>query len=256
MTGAVCIIPSRFASTRLPGKPLRLIGTKPLVRHVWDRAMESRAFDRVIVATDDRRIADTVRGFGGEVAMTSPRLRSGTDRVAAVARRLRAPLIVNLQGDEPFLAPRALAALVRAMRADRTCAFGTLARRTPWAAIARNPHAVKVAVDERGFAQYFSRSPIPFSWNADEPLLHHIGVYAYRRAFLLRFAATPPSVLEARERLEQLRAFVYGVRPRVVVVDTPVLSIDTAQDLAHARAWLIRRGRRRHAGRRGSSRSS
>ncbi len=256
MTGAVCIIPSRFASTRLPGKPLRLIGTKPLVRHVWDRARESRAFDRVIVATDDRRIADTVRGFGGEVAMTSPGLRSGTDRVAAVARTLRASLIVNLQGDEPFLSPRALAALVRVMRRDRGCRFATLARRTPWAAIADNPNAVKVVLDARGYAITFSRSPVPFSWTGSEELLHHIGVYAYRRDFLLRFAGWRPVALERRERLEQLRAIVYGVLPRVVVANTPALGVDTERDLQHARAWLIRRGRRRTAGRRGNSRSS
>jgi 3-deoxy-manno-octulosonate cytidylyltransferase (CMP-KDO synthetase) len=255
VTGALCVIPARWASTRLPGKPLRLIGDRPLVRHVWDRATESRAFARVIVATDDARIAAAVRGWGGEAMLTDPRLPSGTDRVAAVARRVRAPLIVNLQGDEPFLAPRAIAALVRAMRADPRCPYGTLARRTPWSAIAAHPHAVKVAVGPDGRARWFSRSPIPFSWTGRDDLLHHLGVYAYRRAFLLRFAALPPADLERRERLEQLRAIVYGVLPRVVVADTPALGVDTERDVRLARAWLIRGDRRRTAGRRGNSRS-
>lgn len=249
------MIPARWGSTRLPAKPLQDIGGKPLVRHVWERARESRAFDRIVVATDDRRIAAAVAGFGGDAALTSPALSSGTDRVAVVARRIPAPLIVNLQGDEPFLAPRALAALVAAMRRDPDCPFGTLARRTPWAEIAWNPHAVKVAVDARGRAVYFSRAPIPFDWTGRDTLLQHIGVYAYRRAFLFRFARMRRSALERRERLEQLRVFEYGEAPKVVVADTPALSVDTHEDLRRARAWLTPT-RRRHAGGRRDSRRS
>ncbi len=250
----VCIIPSRYGSTRLPAKPLQRIGTKPLVQHVWERAREARVFDRVIVATDDTRIRDVVTGFGGEAVMTSPALASGTDRVAAVARTLRAPLILNLQGDEPFIAPRGLAALVRAMRRDPRCPFGTLARVTPWAAIAHNPNAVKVVTDGRGRAVYFSRSPVPYDWTGSATLLHHVGVYCYRRAFLQRFARMPRTALEVRERLEQLRVFEYGIHPKVVVTATPALSIDTTQDLKHAREWLSQRGPRRVTGRRSISR--
>jgi 3-deoxy-manno-octulosonate cytidylyltransferase (CMP-KDO synthetase) len=244
-SGTICVIPSRWGSTRLHAKALQLIGTKPMVRHVWERATEARVFDRVIVATDDRRIRDAVLAFGGEAMMTARALRSGTDRVAVVARRVRARLVVNLQGDEPFVAPRALAALVRAMRADPACPFGTIARRTSWREIADNPNAVKIVTDARGRAVYFSRSPVPFSWTGREDLLQHLGIYAYRAAFLQRFARMPRTALERRERLEQLRVLEYGIRPKVVVVDTPALSIDTIQDLRRAREWLTRRRPRR-----------
>lgn len=252
----VCIIPSRYGSTRLPAKPLQMIGPKPLVRHVWDRAREAGVFDRIIVATDDVRIRDVVTGFGGEAVMTSPALPSGTDRVATVARRLRAPLVLNLQGDEPFIAARGLADLVRAMRRDPACPFGTLARVTPWEAIARNPNAVKIAVDARGRALYFSRSPIPFDWTGRDTLLQHLGVYCYRRTFLLKFARWPRTALEKRERLEQLRVFQYGIHPKVIVTKSPALSIDTSQDLKHAREWLSQRGPRRVTGRRSISRQN
>lgn len=255
MRGAVCIIPARYAATRLPGKPLADLGGRPLVEHVWRRAREARCFDRILVATDDRRIAEAVGRFGGEAVLTAPSLPSGTDRVAAVARRLRVALVVNLQGDEPFMAPRALAALVRAMRADPACPFGTIARRTPWRAIAATPHAVKVVVDRSGHALYFSRSPVPFDWTGEGEVLQHLGVYAYRRAFLLKFARWPRTALERRERLEQLRVLEYGIRPKVVVVSTPALSIDTPQDLRRAREWLRQRGPGSATGGR-SSRSS
>jgi 3-deoxy-manno-octulosonate cytidylyltransferase (CMP-KDO synthetase) len=216
-----------------------------MVRHVWERAMEARVFDRVIVATDDERIRDAVAAFGGEAMMTSSSLRSGTDRVAVVARRVRLPLVVNVQGDEPFVSPRALAALVRAMRADPGCPFGTIARRAKWSEIAGNPNAVKIVTDARGRAVYFSRSPVPFGWTGRDALLQHLGVYAYRRGFLMRFGRMPRSALERRERLEQLRVLEYGIRPKVVVAETPALSIDTPQDLRRAREWLIRRRPRR-----------
>jgi 3-deoxy-manno-octulosonate cytidylyltransferase (CMP-KDO synthetase) len=248
--GCLCVIPARYGSTRLPAKPLVDLGGKPLVQHTWERAREARCFDRIVVATDDRRIASVVEEFGGEAAMTSRSLKSGTDRVAAVARRLRFPLVVNLQGDEPFLSPRALAALVAAMRRDPRVPFGTIARRTPYRAIASDPDVVKVVLDARGRAIYFSRSPVPHDRAGSGVLLQHLGVYAYRRSFLLRFARMPQSALERRERLEQLRVLEYGIRPTVVVADTPALSIDTNEGLRRARAWLRSRRRRPRAGRR------
>jgi len=236
----VCIIPSRHGSTRLPAKPLADIGGKPLVRHVWERAMEAGVFSRIIVATDHPSIVRAVRSFGGEAAMTPASCRSGTDRVASVARRVPAALVMNLQGDEPFMSPRALAALVGAMRKNRACPMGTVARRVPWSSIARNPNAVKVAVGRDGRAMYFSRSPIPFDWEGGGKVLQHLGVYLYRRDFLFRFARLPRTPSEKRERLEQLRALEYGIRPLVVTVTTPALSVDTPADLARARAWLRR----------------
>ncbi|MEK7476970.1 MAG: 3-deoxy-manno-octulosonate cytidylyltransferase [Candidatus Coatesbacteria bacterium] len=241
----LCVIPSRWGSTRLHAKALQLIGDRPMVVHVWQRANEARVFDRVIVATDDVRIRNAVIGFGGEAMMTSRALKSGTDRVAVVARRVPLPLVVNLQGDEPFISPAALAGLVRAMRADPACPFGTIARRVRWADIASNPNAVKIVTDARGRAIYFSRAPVPFDWTGRDELLQHLGVYAYRRAFLMRFARMPRSALEHRERLEQLRVLEYGIRPKVVVTETPALSIDTPHDLQRAREWLTRRRRRR-----------
>jgi 3-deoxy-manno-octulosonate cytidylyltransferase (CMP-KDO synthetase) len=238
-----CVIPSRLGSTRLAAKPLALIGGTPMIRHVWERAREARVFDRIIVATDSPVIRDLVTSFGGTAMMTSRHIKSGTDRVAAVARRLSHPLILNLQGDEPFISPRGLAALVRAMRRDPDCPFGTIARMTPWDEISGNPNAVKVVTDGKGRALYFSRAPIPFDWKGGKaPLLQHLGVYIYRRAFLFRFASWPRTILEKRERLEQLRALEYRIHPMVVVVSSPALSIDTRQDLMRARAWFGKRG--------------
>lgn len=259
----VCVIPARYGSTRLKAKPLVRIAGKPLVRHVWERAREARVFGRIIVATDDARIRNAVSAFGGEAVMTSPRLESGTDRVAAVARRLRAEIVMNLQGDEPFIPPADLARLVEVLRRDRSCPMSTLARPTPWREICDNPNAVKIVVDSSGRAVYFSRSPVPFDApallggspapgrrraGAGPLLLQHLGVYCYRRRFLLRFARWPRSALEVKERLEQLRLLEYRIRPRVVVTAAPALSIDTRGDIKRANEWLRERGKRRGTG--------
>jgi len=245
-----CVIPSRYASTRLPAKPLALIGGKPLVRHVWERARQARVFKRIIVATDDARIASVVRSFGGEAMMTSPALPSGTDRVAAVARKLSTPLIMNLQGDEPFISSQALALLVRAMQKDPGCPAGTIARPASWEDIAGNPAAVKVVTARNGDALYFSRSPIPYHRGMNGPgrLLQHLGVYLYRRNYLLRFAKRRPTPLEKTERLEQLRILEYGDSLKVLVADTPALSVDTPRDLKRANEWLKERRRRQNTG--------
>lgn len=240
-TGCLCVIPARYASTRLRAKVLAKIGGKPLIQHVWERALRAKAFSRIVVATDDHRIRRAVLAFGGEAMMTSPRLNSGTERAAETARRIPLPLVVNLQGDEPFISSRALASLVAAMRRDRSCLFATLARRVGWNEIAHNPNAVKIVPDSRGRAAYFSRSPVPFAWDRRKAdLLHHIGVYIFRRRFLLRFARMGRSELEKRERLEQLRVLEYGIRPKVVVSSTPALSVDTPGDLKRARKWYKR----------------
>lgn len=233
----VCIIPARFGSTRLPAKPLAMIGDKPLIRHVWDRAREARIFARIIVATDHPRIRETVEKFGGEAVMTPESIRSGTDRVAAVARRIGAPLVMNLQGDEPFVSPRALARLVGSMRRDKDCLMGTIARRVPASAVSDDPNTVKVVLNRDGTAMYFSRSPIPYDPKGGT-LLQHLGVYLYRRDFLFRFAGWPRTETEKRERLEQLRALEYGISPKVVLVNSPALSVDSPKDLRNARKWL------------------
>lgn len=197
----------------------------------------ARSFNRVIVATDDERIAAPVRAAGGEVMMTSPTHPSGTDRIAEVARAHRADIYVNVQGDLPFIAPADLDAIVAPMIADSSIAMATIA--TPIVDYAEfiNPNVVKVVCDAQGNAMYFSRAPIPHLRDGGMPpgALRHIGVYAYRRDFLLEFAAMPAGRHETVEKLEQLRALEHGHTIRVVASIAPSLEVDTADDLARAR---------------------
>ena len=235
----VAVIPARFSSSRLPGKALAEIGGVPMIVRVWRQARKARMLSRVIVATDDERIARTVRQAGGEAEMTSSAHQSGTDRIAEVASRIPADIYVNVQGDQPFIAPEDLDALAAAMRTDAALAMATLA--TPIRDLEEwhNPNKVKVVCDDRGVALYFSRSPIPFLRDgAGVPpnALRHIGVYGYRRDFLLKFASLPPGVLEQIEKLEQLRALERGYRISVVASVAPSLEVDTPDDLARANA--------------------
>jgi 3-deoxy-manno-octulosonate cytidylyltransferase (CMP-KDO synthetase) len=252
MAGAavIAVIPARYGSSRLPAKALREIDGVPMVVRVWQNVSRASALSRVIVATDDQRIASVVRAAGGEAMLTSEHHPSGTDRVAEVAGRVRASIYVNVQGDLPFIAPADLQALVAPMIADRRLMMATLA--TPiaddheWA----NPNVVKVVCDARGNALYFSRSSIPFARAGGRPPqgLRHIGVYAYRRAFLLRFASMEPGILERVEMLEQLRALENGYSIRVANSVAPSVEVDTAEDLTRAenfaRQTLSGEGRR------------
>ncbi len=230
--GTVAIIPARYASTRLPGKPLLRETGKPLIQHVYERA--ARAFSRVIVATDDDRILDAVRAFGGEAAMTSPRHPNGTCRIAEVAAKLKCSRVVNVQGDEPEI-DLAHLRLVAKLLDDAPMA--TLAVRFTDSADAGKPDRVKVVLDKNDFALYFSRSRIPHSGDA----LLHLGLYAYTRKFLLEFVKLPAGRLEQAEKLEQLRALENGVRIKVgVVVGASIGGIDTPEDY---RAFVERQGR-------------
>jgi 3-deoxy-manno-octulosonate cytidylyltransferase (CMP-KDO synthetase) len=249
----VAIIPARFGSTRLPGKPLSDIHGKPMIQHVYERASLARGLDLVLVATDDERIASVVRGFGGEVTMTSPRHESGTDRLAEAAAGLDAAIVVNVQGDEPLLDPLAIEVAVAAVRDDPDVPMATLS--LPLVDIGQmlSPTVVKVVVDERGDALYFSRSPIPFVRSNGGGLAEaardavglglarkHVGLYVYRREALLRFASYPPSPLERAEGLEQLRALHHGMRIRVAPLSESAnaLAVDTPEDLARVRSLL------------------
>lgn len=230
----IAIIPARYDSTRLPGKALSAIGGVPMIVRVMRQARRARSLARVIVATDDERIAAAVRAAGGEAAMTSAAHQSGTDRIAEVARRVTAEIYLNVQGDQPFIAPEDLDALSAAMTADAGLAMATLA--TPIADLEewRNPNKVKVVCGAHGDALYFSRSPIPCmrdGGGVPAAARRHIGVYGYRRDFLLRFAALTPGVLEGIEKLEQLRALEHGYRIRVVNSAAPSLEVDTPEDL-------------------------
>ncbi|MGB0722874.1 MAG: 3-deoxy-manno-octulosonate cytidylyltransferase [Gammaproteobacteria bacterium] len=261
MTAFKVAIPARYASTRLPGKPLLELAGKPLVQHVWERAGESGA-DEVVIATDDDRIARVAEGFGARVCMTRPDHPSGTDRLAEVAQALGwadQDIVVNLQGDEP-LTPGAYIDQVAADLAAYTDAvISTLATPVSGRAEVFDPNAVKVSLDRTGYALTFSRAPLPW-WRdgfGDEaggsgsgivPLpanlqhLRHIGIYAYRAGFLRRYSALEPSPLEQVESLEQLRVLWHGERIHVSVVDEPPgHGVDTPEDLARAEQVLLQR---------------
>jgi 3-deoxy-manno-octulosonate cytidylyltransferase (CMP-KDO synthetase) len=238
----VGVIPARYASSRFPGKALAELCGRPLVQHVVERAGRAQMLDEVLVATDDRRIEAAVRGFGGRAVMTSPDHPSGTDRIAEVVRDLRCDLVVNIQGDEPLLDPAMVDAAVAPLAEDATIAMGTLAR--PMGPDeATDPAKVKVVLDRQGFALYFSRAQIPFLRDGAapgeaSPFLLHIGLYVYRRETLLRLAGLPPSPLEERERLEQLRALEHGIRIRVVVAEHDSFGVDTPADLERVRRMM------------------
>jgi 3-deoxy-manno-octulosonate cytidylyltransferase (CMP-KDO synthetase) len=222
----LAVIPARYASTRLPGKALADIGGVPMVVRVWERARLAPGVDRVLVATDDPRIADAVTTFGAEVVLTGP-CASGTDRVAEAVRGLDADVVVNVQGDEPFLDPADVARVAAAVSAETPIATGGC----PLLAEVDAPSRVKVVCNSAGEALYFSRLPIPLGG----PWTLHVGLYAFAAPTLQALAALPPSGLEGSERLEQLRWMEAGHRLRVVPVHGPTLSVDTPADLVAAR---------------------
>ena len=247
MTRAVAVIPARWASVRFPGKALVVIGGKPLVQHVWERALELETVERVVVATDDARIAEAVQGFGGAVVMTSPDCVNGTDRVAQATRDWPVDIVVNLQGDEPTFEPKALDQLVRVMTDDPSIEMGTLAHPVVDEAEHKDPNVVKVVLDQSGHALYFTRAPVPYARQAGLVTpLRHFGIYVFRHAFLQRYARLAPTPLEQTERLEQLRALENGVRIRVLLTPHGSIGVDTPADVDRLAAYLAsREGRER-----------
>jgi 3-deoxy-manno-octulosonate cytidylyltransferase (CMP-KDO synthetase) len=228
------VIPARYASSRLPGKPLLCETGKYLIQHVYERACESAASD-VIVATDDRRILQAVHSFGGQAMMTRDDHVSGTDRVAEVAESLNADVIVNLQGDEPLIEPQTLDLLPGLLERDPQCDMATLAAPITSLEQWHDPNCVKVVRDSRGRALYFSRSPIPFVRDGEPDFtsrrfLQHLGLYAYRRGFLLKLAKLPPEPLEECEKLEQLRVLALGYRIQVGIISHANRGVDTPAD--------------------------
>ncbi|MBF8258000.1 MAG: 3-deoxy-manno-octulosonate cytidylyltransferase [Actinobacteria bacterium] len=236
------VIPARYASERLPGKPLAQIDGRPMIWYVWEKARKSRLATRVVVATDDERIAEVVKGFGGEARMTSPACASGTDRVAEAARGLSEEIIVNLQGDEPMMHPSVIDAVAAPLLADQAVSMTTAAllRDDPEEFLRLS--VVKVVTDAAGYALYFSRSPIPHYRDAGSGRYRkHLGIYGYRKEFLFTVAALPPSPLEEAERLEQLRVLESGYRIRVVDVAHDSVGVDTQEDLAAVKERLCGR---------------
>jgi 3-deoxy-manno-octulosonate cytidylyltransferase (CMP-KDO synthetase) len=237
------IIPARYASTRFEGKALADIKGKPMVRHVYERTAGARLVSEVIIATDDERIATAVRAFGGRVVMTSRDHETGTDRLAEVAAGLDSEIVVNVQGDEPLIEPAMIDEAIRPLVEDPTIVMGTLKCRIRNLHDFLSPNVVKVVTDRNGFALYFSRSPLPNfrdkwndlkdeAFNSGKLLCHkHVGLYVYRRDFLLQYARMAPSQLELSEKLEQLRVLENGYRIKVVETAYESIGVDTPGDL-------------------------
>jgi len=243
----IAVIPARYASTRFPGKALAVIGDKQMIRHVYERTASATLIDSVIVATDDERIKEAVISFGGITQMTRNDHETGTDRLAEVAAGLDADIIVNVQGDEPLIEPEMIDQAIRPFLADSAIRMGTLKTRIRCLHDFLSPNIVKVVTDSADNALYFSRSPLPFfrdKWKdlKDESFtsgkLHcykHVGLYVYRKEFLLEFAAMKPTFLEISEKLEQLRAVENGIAIRVVETGFESIGVDTPEDLTKAR---------------------
>ncbi len=235
------VIPARYASTRFPGKPLADIAGKPMIRWVWEGARTSALATRVVVATDDERIAAAVRAFGGEVVLTSPDHPSGTDRIAEVARADESEIFVNVQGDEPLMRGDVIDAVVGPLLADPRLPMSTASRAFEAGEDPRDPNLVKVVTGTNGDALYFSRSPIPFEREPGAepyPYRLHLGIYGYRRDFLLGLARLAPTALEQAEKLEQLRVLEHGHRIRVVPVRFRSIGVDRPEDIARVAPLL------------------
>jgi 3-deoxy-manno-octulosonate cytidylyltransferase (CMP-KDO synthetase) len=235
--GVAAIIPARYHSSRLPGKALADIGGRPMIEHVYRRTAQAAWVSSVLVATDDERILEAVRSFGGVACMTSAEHQSGTDRLAEVAAAMSCDLIVNVQGDEPLIEPTMIDEAVQPLMDDPMVMMSTLRRRIDDPAELRNPNVTKVVVDREGFALYFSRAPIPFVRNGAPAATawRHVGLYVYRRDSLLHLASLPPTELERSESLEQLRALEHGMRILAVETQFDSIGVDTPEDLERVR---------------------
>jgi 3-deoxy-manno-octulosonate cytidylyltransferase (CMP-KDO synthetase) len=255
----IAVIPARYGSTRFPGKPLALIAGTPMIQHVYERVSGAKKVDEVFVATDDKRIAEVVDNFGGKFVMTSASLNSGTDRCAAAARKIKADIVVNVQGDEPIISPKTIDAAVstllkpqrKGMRSNETV-MSTAAVPIRDNDTLFSHNAVKVVLDMNGEAMYFTRSTIPFLRGVHEQdylsrsdmngrqfrFLKHLGIYVYRNSFLQRLTMLKETPLEAVERLEQLRVLEHGFKIKVAVVEEDTISVDVPSDLAEVEDFL------------------
>ena len=232
------VIPARYASTRLPGKPLIKIGGKPMIQHVYQQCLKAKLIDKVIVATDDKRIYDAVIKFGGNAAMTSSKHRSGTDRIGEIVKWqnseiAQCDIVVNIQGDEPFINPANIDKAIKPLLKDKTVNVSTLAFKIKDKKEINDPNVVKVIFDKDGDAIYFSRNPIPYDRDRKGKVNYykHIGLYVYRKSYLQRLIKMKPSKLEQAEKLEQLRILENGGKIKVVVTNIDSHSVDTREDL-------------------------
>jgi len=238
MKQATGIIPARFHSQRFPGKPLALIQGKPMIERVFERASTAKFLEQIIVATDDERIAQAAQKIGAEVRMTSPHHNSGTERVAEVANKVKTPLIINIQGDEPLVSGQMIDTLILALQ-DEFIPMVSLMAKIQDLNLLRDANTVKVVVDKDSFALYFSRSPLPFQ--ASDFFYQHIGIYGYQRDFLFNYIRLEPSRLEKTENLEQLRALEHGYRIKMIETQSQILSVDTPNDIIKLEEFLKNR---------------
>ncbi len=245
----VGIIPARFASTRLLGKPLADIGGKPMIQHTYESSLKSKLLNEIIVAVDDEKVEQVVKSFGGKAVLTPKNISTGSDRIAYVAKSLpAAKIIVNIQGDEPFIKGEMIDQAIEPLLFDLTVNVATLAKRIESVHELKSPSIPKVVFDYNNFAMYFSRSAIPFVRDARNnferiqkaEIYKHIGLYVYRREYLLKFTELEPTDLEKIEKLEQLRMLENGFKIKVVVTEFENLAVDTPEDLERARIYYAR----------------
>lgn len=236
------VIPARWASTRFQGKVLADIQGKPMIQHVWKKAKQCRLLDEVMIACDDRRVFRVAQEFGAKVALTSPRLATGTDRIVQAVENLRVDIIINIQGDEPLMDPKTIDALTAALIEDKTCIMATVIKEITKLEDLNNPNVVKVVIDQNRNALYFSRSLIPF--NRDSVKVNtvryfkHLGLYGYRKKFLMKFKGLPKSRLEHAEQLEQLRVLEAGYKIKTIETDKETIGVDTPADLVRVQKLL------------------
>ncbi|WP_394766654.1 3-deoxy-manno-octulosonate cytidylyltransferase [uncultured Paludibaculum sp.] len=232
------VIPARFASVRFPGKPIATLAGKPMIQHVWERALLAKLPRSIVIATDDDRIASVARSFGAEVVITRQDHLSGTDRVAEAASTTDADIVVNIQGDEPLIDPDAIDAAITVLLDDPACQMATLKKRIVGRDEIDNPNVVKVVTGHDGRALYFSRHPIPYSRGGAVTYWKHIGLYVYRRALLLGYSTLRPGILEQNEKLEQLRALENGISIRVAETAYETIGVDTPEDLLQVESLI------------------
>jgi len=242
----IAIIPARYGSSRLPGKPLIELGGKPLIQWVYEGARRARLISKILIATDDERILNVVKGFGAEAVMTPNSVASGTDRIAIVATEIDADIVINIQGDEPFIEPDEVDCVAQLLSEDNQAVMGTLIKKIKKVDELDNPNIVKVVVDQEGYALYFSRYPIPYYRDSpcssyriqNHSYYKHIGLYSYRKEFLLKIARTHSSSLESSEKLEQLRVLENGYRIKTAETEFEPFCIDTSEDVKKAMTLL------------------
>ena len=239
---AVGIIPARYASTRFPAKVLADLAGKPMVQHVWEKARRCGQLNDVLIACDHPEVLKTALGFGAKAVMTDPNHVSGSDRIAEAVDKLAVDIVVNIQGDEPFIDPNTIDDLIVLLKNDASCPMGTVIKEITSEEEFTDPHVVKCVVDHQGYALYFSRAPIPYNRNAAAPVglkrYKHVGLYAYRKDFLMQYKGWPKGTLEGIEQLEQLRVLERGYKIKTTVTAHESIAVDTPQDLKKAEQWL------------------